>query len=268
MKLSEKVFKPLGVFICGDSGLAPRLSGPELIEFFNRCGFDDEYDSGFGTRWMFPTDKIAKSNDSDILTTILEEFVDPRRHNGDSALVEKLVNNINSLIKYDGYLLEKNGEFYKIVDKGGSIIKPESINQIGHDFVNEQIKKCLRKISSNDFSGAITNARSLTEAVLIHIIETIEEVEIKNDGNLGNLWTRTKKALRIEIKKDEFPDYVYQIISGLDTSLNGLAGLSNNTADRHANKFKTKKHHAKLAVNLSMTICDFLIEILENKPDK
>ena len=90
------------------------------------------------------------------------------------------------------------------------------------------MKKCQQKISADDFNGAITNARTLTEAVLIHVIETIELKEIKNDGNILNLWTRAKKALKIDLKKDEIPETVFQILSGLDTALNGLAGLSNN----------------------------------------
>ena len=66
--------------------------------------------------------------------------------------------------------------------------------------------------------------------------------------------------MKLEIDKETLPDFVFQIVSGLETSIKGLAGLSNKAGDRHANKFKTKKHHAKLAVNLSMTIADFLIE--------
>jgi len=71
--------------------------------------------------------------------------------------------------------------------------------------------------------------------------------------------------LKIELKKEDFPDFVFQIISGLDTSLGGLSALSNNAGDRHANKFNTEKHHAKLAVNLALTISDFLIEVLNRK---
>jgi uncharacterized membrane protein YozB (DUF420 family) len=67
------------------------------------------------------------------------------------------------------------------------------------------------------------------------------------------------------LKKDEIPDFVFQILSGLDTTINGLAGLSNNAGDRHANKFNTKRHHAKLAVNSTMTICDFLIDVLNER---
>ena len=89
--------------------------------------------------------------------------------------------------------------------------------------------------------------------------------EIKNDGKIDNLWARTKKTLKIDLKKDEIPDFVFQILSGLDTTINGLAGMSNNAGDRHANKFNTKRHHAKLAVNATMTLCEFIIDVLNRR---
>ena len=91
---------------------------------------------------------------------------------------------------------------------------------------------------------------------------------MKNDGNIMNLWSRVKKALKIDLSKDEVPDFIFQILSGLSSSVNGLAGLSNNASDRHANKFNTKRHHAKLAVNSTMTLCDFLIDVFNERAKK
>lgn len=265
LKISNKVTKQLGTLIAGDTSTAPYLSGPKLVDFYNECDFDDVYGEGFPSRWKYSTDKIVEANGTNRLKKILEEFVDPRRYGGDDDIVVKIVTDINSLIRFDGYALIKNGNFYKIADTQGNFIQPETLKTVGHEFVAEQIEKCQQKISADDFNGAITNARTLTEAILIHVIETTELNEIKNDGNILNLWTRAKKALKIDLKKDEIPDTVFQILSGLDTALNGLAGLSNNAGDRHANKFNTKRHHAKLSVNLAMTICDFLIDILNDR---
>lgn len=265
MKISNKVTEQLGKLIAGDTGSAPYLSGPKLVSFYNECGFDDVYENGFPSRWKYSTDKIVESNGTQRLKRIIEDFVDPRRFAGDEQTVDKIVNDINQLIKYDGFALIKKGDIHKIADIQGNFIEPETVSTIGHEFVSEQIDKCQQKIATDDFNGAITNARTLCEAVLIHIIETVEKVEIKNDGNISNLWTRAKKALKIDLKNDEIPDFVFQVLSGLDTTINGLAGLSNNAGDRHANKFNTKRHHAKLAVNSVMTLCDFLIDVLNEK---
>lgn len=268
MKISNKVTEQLGRLIAGDVGSAPYLSGPKLVRFYNECGFDDVYGDGFPSRWRYSKDKIVEINGTQRLKIILEEFVDPRRFDGDEALTEKVVSEINQLIKYDGFALIKRGDLYKIADTKGNFIEPEVVSTIGHEFVKEQIQKCRQKIESEDFNGAITNARTLCEAVFIHIIETVEAVEVKNDGNLLSLWSRVKKALRIDLNKSEVPDFIFQILSGLSSSVNGLAGISNNASDRHANKFNTKRHHAKLAVNSTMTLCDFLIDVTNEKAAK
>ena len=265
MKISNKITEQLGKLIAGDIGSTPYLTGPKLVQFFNEFGFDDTYGEGFPSRWSYSTDKIVESNGKPILKTILEDFVDPRRYGGNEDYIDTIVSEINPLIKYDGFALIKKGEVYKVADIKGNFIEPETVSTIGHEFVSEQIEKCQEKIALDDFNGAITNSRTLCEAVLIHIIETVEKSEIKNDGNLIGLWKRAKKALKMDLTKDEIPDFVFQILTGLDTSLNGLAGLSNNAGDRHANKFKTKRHHAKLAVNSTMTFCDFLINVLNEK---
>jgi hypothetical protein len=265
MTISNKIINKLAQLISGDAPNTPYMTGPALVDFFNECGFNDEYGQGFPTRWRYVAEKLAQTNNSDTLRVILEEYVDPRRFFLEDEKYEIIIRDFNALLKFDGYAFKKSGALYKLTDIKGTVIQAEGTNQIGHSFVTEQIEKAKNKISADDYNGAITNARTLIEAVLIHAIETIEKNEFKSDGNLLNLWSKAKKALKMEINKEELPDFVVQILSGLDTSLNGLAALSNNASDRHANKFKTKRHHAKLALNLSMTLSDFIIDVLNQR---
>lgn len=265
MKISNKITKALGQLIAGDTGIAPYMSGPSLVEFYNEHDFDDEYGQGFPSRWVFSMEKIIHSNGSPKLQKIIEDFVDPRRFIGTDKNVENVVDEVNKLIKFDGYSLVKKGDKYLITDIQGNFIREENITIIGHSFISEQVEKCQEKILTEDYNGSITNARTLMEAILIHIIETIEKREVKNDGNLLNLYSKAKKALKIDFKKEAIPDSAFQVLSGLDSIINGLSGFSNNAGDRHANKFKTKRHHAKLVVNSTMTACDFLIDVLNEK---
>lgn len=265
LKISNTSTKRIGTLIADDTGIAPYLSGPQLVEFYNECGSDDEYGQGFPSRWAYSTEKIKEANGTPNLKLILEEFLDPRRYSGDVEVMFNIAEQINNLIKYDGFELVSHGGIYKVVDLTGVAVNPIALNEINHDFLVEQITKCQSKISAGDFNGAITNSRTLTETVLIHIIETVEGISLKNDGQILGLWNRAKKAIKLNISKDDVPEYVFQIIAGLDTTINGLAAVSNNAGDRHANKFKTKKHHAKLAVNASMTLCDFLIDVFNER---
>lgn len=268
MKITERTIKFLGKTLCGDNGLLPYKSGPKLVDFFVNFGADDQYGEGFPSRWIYTEDKVREFNDSLTLKKVIEDSVDPRDLMESEIEPEETINKINEYLKFDGYELKKIGEFYKIHDFKGIIVQPETVKGLNHDFIHEQIQKCHDKIDNNDFNGAITNARSLVEAVMIEIIEDHENKEIKNDGKLENLYKQVKKILNLTINPEILPPTIIQILSGLESISSGLAGLSNNSGDRHANKFKTMKHHARLAVNSAMTLVDFLLDSREYQKTK
>lgn len=268
MKISEYTLNHLAKAVCGDSQYMPYIKGYELVLLFNKHGSNDTYEQGFPSRWKYTEDKLRVLNGKDAIRQIIEEVVDPRRFHGLQITVADAVKEINDFLKYDKYELRKIGDFYKLSDLTGALIQPAATKEINHDFVNEQIEKCHNKIYAEDYNGAITNARSLIEAIFIEIIERYENEQIKNDGNVENQWKQVKKIMKLEIDNATLPEYVIQILSGIDTAVKGLAGLSNNAGDRHANKFSTKKHHAKLAVNLAMTISDFLLESWNYQTEK
>lgn len=266
MKVSERTIKFLGKTLCGDNEFLPYKTGPQLVDFFVEFGADDQYGEGFPSRWKYTEDKVRQFNGTHELKLIIENLVDPRDLMEEGAKPEEfddLIKPINDYLRFEGFELKKVGEFYKVHDSKGIIVEPVTVKGLNHEFIQEQITKCHSKIDQGDFNGAITNARSLAEAVMIEIIEQHEGIEIKNDGKLDNLYKQVKKILNLTIDSEVLPPTVIQIISGLDSITGGLAGLSNNSGDRHANKFKTMKHHARLAVNGTMTLVDFLLDSKE-----
>ncbi len=265
MKLSEYSIQNLAK---GDCGFTRYLSGPNLVLLFNKYGFADVYEQGFPSRWKYTEDNLREMNGKDSLRMLLEEILDPRRFYDTDLDVDAAVKSVNDCLKYDKYEVKSVDGFYKIYDSTGVIVQAETTKAIDHDFAREQIEKCNQKILTQDYGGAITNARSLVEAILIEIIEQLEDVKMKNDGKLDNLWKRVKKLMKLNIEKTNMPDTIIQILSGLDSIIYGLAGLSNESSDRHATKFKVKMHHAKLAVNSATTICDFLLDSLSYQTNK
>ncbi|MDT0678787.1 abortive infection family protein, partial [Autumnicola musiva] len=268
MKISEKTIRFLGRALCGDTGLVPYKTGQELVDFFVTYGSEDQYGEGFPSRWRYTEEKIREFNDTKELKSIIEDSVDPRDFMESQIDINETIKALNKFLKFDGYELKLIGDFYKITDSKGILVEPETVKGINHEFIQEQIQKCNDKIENDDFNGAITNARSLAEAVMIEIIEKHEGKEIKNDGKIENLYKKVKKILNLTIDPKVIPPTIIQILSGLDSIVGGLAGLSNNSGDRHANKFRTKKHHARLAVNATMTLVDFLLESKEFQSSK
>ena len=61
---------------------------------------------------------------------------------------------------------------------------------------------------------------------------------------------------------DNAKDSFKEILRGFVSIINGLASLSNKIADRHATTIHPQKHHAKIVVNSSMILSEFLLESL------
>jgi hypothetical protein len=70
------------------------------------------------------------------------------------------------------YEVRFDGSLYKLFSANIKTVEHRTTSTLSHDFIIEQIDKCEEKLSGGDYDGAITNARSLIEAVSISLVET------------------------------------------------------------------------------------------------
>ncbi len=137
---------------------------------------------------------------------------------------------------------------YRLIqDSKFSTVEISNIINIDHQFIQENIKKCDKKISEQDYSWAITNARSLVETVLLYIQSKILWEEQKFDGELNALYKKVATMLNLtEDKNKKIDESLKKTISGLYSIISGMAELANDLGDRHgrAKINKTEVHHA------------------------
>ena len=154
---------------------------------------------------------------------------------------------------------------YEVCELQDNVIISETLNQLSDDFVKEQIKKAEERLNSRDYDGAITTARTLVERVLEgYCVITGNDIS-DNKGDLLKLYKEVKVVLNLDPSQKDLSDTLKQIFSGLYSLLAGLSGLSNRMGDRHSRKYKPAKHHAKLAINVANTFCQFIVESHEHQ---
>lgn len=267
MKVSLQTIKAFGPYITGDGGLVPYRSGPALVEFFNEFGFDETYGQGFPSRWFYAEEKLKELNGTETLAKVFTKALDPRTFLGTDFDVSAMADELNKYLKFDGYQLVKRGEFFTVRQLVDGLVKIDTPSQDDMDvdatFIAEQIKKCQRKIKENDFDGAITNARSMLEAVLLNIEQTVSASPPKYDGDLVSLYRRVQRHLNLHPKREDIATVLKQVLTGLSSITAGLAGMRNKMSDAHASSYRPAAHHAKLAVNAARTLADFLFETFE-----
>ena len=148
-------------------------------------------------------------------------------------------------------------------------LKTSNIKNIDHSFIQEHIEKCDKKINDEDFSGAITNARSLIETILLYIESKLSGEEKKFNGDLNSLYKNIAIKLNLSVDKNKkIDDSLKKIISGLFSIISGIAELGNDLGDRHgkANKnYIAERHHAILVVNSAKSFTEFIFSSYEKQ---
>ncbi len=123
--------------------------------------------------------------------------------------------------------------------------------------------KCEAKIATGDFDGAITNARTLTEAVLLAIEREITKAVLPYDGDLPRLYKRVQGLLNLGPEQKGLAESLKSVLGGLAAIVQGLATLRNRMSDAHPRQYLPRRHHAQLAVNSAKTLCQFLFDTFE-----
>jgi hypothetical protein len=253
--------------VSSDGALAPYKSGPTLVDYFNQFGEQDEYGQGFPSRWIYAESRLSELNGKPIFAQVIETAVDPRLYLGTDFSVDDAVDYLNQFLEFDGYKLTKQGNRYRLSSLGQEIVSFEHAilgnNAPNTEFIREQTYKCKSKINSGDYDGAITNARSLLEAVLLEIEYKLIGIEPNYNGDLNQLYKKVQKLLNLEPARKDISDSLKQILTGIISIIGGIAPLRNKMSDSHARTYKPAEHHAKLAVNSVHTICMFLLDSFE-----
>jgi hypothetical protein len=266
MKISENTLAELGKIVTGDKGISPYRSGPMLVKLFNQFGANDFYgkSGGFPSRWIYAEDKLRLMNGKPTLRHLVNAIFDAREFIGKDFKPEVPAQHINKFLKFDGYEIVRDGEHFKVREIGAVAVQFDTpfaeSEDVNHVFIEEQVRKCDKKIEEGDFGGAITNSRSLVEAVLIEIEKKLSPSVAQYDGDLIKLNKRVQSLLNLDPARKDISDSIRQILSGLSTIVNGLAAMRNKMSDAHASSYKASKHHAKLAVNSAKTFADFIFD--------
>ena len=266
MKISERTISALGKLVTGDERLTPYRSGPRLVNFFNELGCNDHYPEGggFPSRWKFTEDKLRELNGKEAIRAVISRTLDPATFLDFDKPVTEAINFLNKYLEFDEYEVVIDGKHVKIRNLKGPTVDlnhpyKESA-ELTHLFIDEQIQKCERKIGEGDFDGAITNARSLLEAVLVSLERELAAAPEEYDGDLLKLYRRVQRLLNLDPSRKDVSDSLKQVLSGLNSIVNGLASLRNKMGDAHVTTSRAHRHHAKLAVNAAKTLADFLFE--------
>lgn len=179
---------------------------------------------------------------------------------------EEAIGKLSLRMQWEGFHL-KGGRFISDALRADSLETP-SLIALTEESIAEHIEKARAKIAADDPAGAITNAYTLVEQFLREILSRTGTAFKGTEGDIRALYSQASDVLGLNPKGDHLESHLRTILQGLKGSVTGLYEVANKASDRHARKYNPAPHHAKLAVNASLTLCEFLLDSFTYQREK
>lgn len=223
MKLNDKTISELRKIINDDDGINNYRSGPFLVEFFNKLGFNDSYDSGFPTRWKYTEDRLHRINGTPKMEECIKQTFSVIDYLENINILDELIVNFNKYLAFDKYEIKRDND--KIIIK--------KISEVIIESTNNQEKLFLEKYSE-DFDISNLNFDSELENIIkLRIIESKSCLE--NDNPLSAIFLMGSALEGILFGFSQFFENVYlqeaiklnkKVKKLEDISLNNLIEIS------------------------------------------
>jgi len=194
----------------------------------------------------------------------LDEAVTSIFFSGNSMANEVTLKNyvFSELNQYIDYIEEHQIDV-KIVHVACEV--PEELT---FDHILESIQKCEKRINDEDYSGAVTSAKTLVEGVCKEILQKFPNVTIDNKTDLPALFTKVRQNLNLDPKDPKLDNSLKEVLTGLIKIVNGISEIRNSHGDSHLPKYKIDRHHALVVVNSAKTVVTFLFNTYEYQLDR
>jgi hypothetical protein len=169
----------------------------------------------------------------------------------DPSEITELLGLFNSHLEADGYeIYESERRSHRPIFASRLITAPITLDRqvsVDSGFIREQLEKCDSKLQSQDYDGAITNARALVESVLAEIHQRCTGKSLPSSGSLLADYKRVKDLLNLS-EHQHVQEGLKALVRAFNGIIDSIDSLSNKLGDRHRRILKPEKHHAKLVL--------------------
>ncbi len=145
-------------------------------------------------------------------------------------------------------------------------VETPSINDITRDYIISVSRRALEDIDQENYDSAITKCRTLLEETFCYVIELKGE-EPSDSGDIGRLYGQVKQLYNMQ-QGPASDRRVNMLLSGFEKILSAIAEMRNIGSDSHGvgqRRISIADHHARLFVNASMTVSEFVLAVAEKQ---
>ncbi len=108
-------------------------SGPKLVQFFNELGFNDTYEQGFPSRWMYTDEKLSKINGTPELDKCIKNLFAPVNFIGRIYELDKFIDEFNQYLVFDGWKVVRKSKDISFIKANESDLEKSLSSKLTDD---------------------------------------------------------------------------------------------------------------------------------------
>lgn len=257
----------------------PYLSGNDIVNISRMFGMDATY-CKTKSRWEYFDDLLEYCIVNDNIGMVLEYLFSVEQFKGIfynktpdeieetyNHIIKIVMEKINGILYFSGNkLVSKHREYY-IIPISSDVLEIEvsTIKGIDREYIKDISDRAIQDILNDNYDSAITKSRTLLEEVFCYLIEKKNE-NPSAKGDIGKMYRQVRSLYNMHIDKN-MDIRIKKLLSGLETIVSSIAEMRNANSDSHgvgSRRVNIAEHHARLFVNASMTMADFIISVGNN----
>lgn len=259
----------------------PHLTGREICDTSTRFGFPMSYEGNqYARREYFEKmlDHFIQSNRCSELLAFLfgklqfkEKLSDfpPEKIDGYyDEIVRIVLEAVNAILRDSGHELKIIGQKF-VVQLSGTKLEvhaPTIKKTIDRPYIADITARALQDIDAGHFDSALTKSKTLLEEVFKYVIER-KRATPPEKADIHKQYKCVRNLYNMETNKDN-DKRINGLLSGLSSIIASVSEMRNGNSDAHGlgkeRPYDLKDYHARLVVNSSMTLADFILSVAQN----
>lgn len=256
----------------------PYLSGPDLCGLSTLFGLPTTYSSGGVnlSRWQYLDNLmiycIKENRFSDLLAYLFDKKQFSKMLSGHEVdeineaydhITKSIIQEINGILFFVGNELTIVGKQFIVKPIGSTItVEAPKIKTIDREYIKSISSRALDDVERKNYDSAITKSRTLLEETFCYVIELKGNIP-SDSGDIAKLYKQVRDLYNMHI--DTTTDRrIKTLLSGSNSIVSAIAEMRNKDSDAHgvgAKRINIDEHHARLFVNASMTMSDFILSV-------
>lgn len=262
----------------------PYLSGPTICDIANDFGSDVIYNNPNNSREGYMYDLFDAAINSNSIPQLLKRLFSRSNFQANylqlndlsikdfnyvhKTCLKNIIERINIILEVDHVRLSDKGELLSLNSNDALNVLSPALNEISVYNVKHVYKRLFEDYNNRLYDNALNDAGRLIEIVIKYVLQEAN-IEYNDCEDIVQLYKKVKDRYHLRANK-KLDERIRKLLGNLEQIIKNIRELrsKNGAHGTLRETYKIEDYHARLAINSTISLCDFLLSVAQKALNK